>query len=144
MRLQGRKSIRGTTLIILKERENHSWASSKALPYNGGYRVSLLAFALTRPTREGECSWSFASAHTNRRLSVAFEKGMFSVIVFWKWLCIEYIKSLNFRFVKMEFLKKCNICLLCKKRKSGAYLSLDILMIKNHLTFEKRCGRIFS
>ena len=33
---------------------NHSKAPIRALPYNGGNRASLLAYALTKPTQEEE------------------------------------------------------------------------------------------
>ena len=55
MQLQGRILIRGTTLIIPRKKGKSLSVSSKTIPCNGGNRVSLLALALTRPTREEEC-----------------------------------------------------------------------------------------
>ena len=53
MQLQGRIQSRYHPDYPLKREITHS-TSNKVLPCNGGFRVSLLAFALTRPTREEE------------------------------------------------------------------------------------------
>ncbi len=54
MQLQGRMQSRYHPDYPQKEREITHSTSNKVLPCNGGIRVSLLAFALTRPTREEE------------------------------------------------------------------------------------------
>ena len=70
----GTNKIRGTTLIVSNETTSDS---NKSYPDNGGSRAPLL-IAFGRANSGIRSPRPSAPAHTNRRLSGAFEKGEFS------------------------------------------------------------------
>ena len=121
MRLRDEK-IRGTTLFIsLKEKSLTT--SSKVTPCNGGIRVSLLAEALTRPTREEDCP-----DHPHRLAPAADslkhpKRARFPSLSLVETVMNTYIKTLFSRFVKTEYCENYQFCVKCAKRtKNSAYL----------------------
>ena len=71
------------------------------MPCNGGIRVSLLAFALTRPTREGEyrARWYRLAPHAD---SLKLLKTVhFPSLSLNNSYAIVYIKPRNVKFVKL-------------------------------------------
>ena len=104
MRLQGRKLIRGTTLIIPRKGKSLS-TSNKVLPCNGGIRVSLLAYRFDKTDSGRRLPKFSVSARTKRRLSATSKEDKISVIVFKNGFLYRHIKSLNAQFVNRKYEK---------------------------------------